>query len=96
MSPSRFRLDGLGPEDGRRLRQIEIYLDGRATKTGPDDWPFNPPIDLYDPDLVQWETDAEAIRNGLAAGPHCRRTRITYLACPGSYNDPRGRRRRPS
>jgi hypothetical protein len=48
----------LGP-DGRRVRQVETYADGTAIKTGPQDWPFNPPNDLYDPDLVQWETAAE-------------------------------------
>jgi hypothetical protein len=47
-------LEELG-SDGRRLRQVEVYRDGTATKTGPDDGPFNPPTDLYDPDLVQWE-----------------------------------------
>lgn len=45
----------LGP-DGRRLRQVEIFADGTAVRTGPEDWPFNPPNDLYDPDLVRWET----------------------------------------
>jgi hypothetical protein len=34
-----------------------MYRDGTAIKTGPDDWPFNPPIDLFDPDLAQWEID---------------------------------------
>lgn len=48
----------LGP-DGRRLRQVEVYRDGPAIKTGPDDWPLNPPNDLYDPDLAQWEIDAD-------------------------------------
>ena len=43
--------------DGRRTRQVEVYRDGTATRTGPDDWPFNPPIDLHDPELAQWEID---------------------------------------
>jgi hypothetical protein len=41
----------LGP-DGRRLRQVVIDPDGSATAEGPDDWPFNPPFDLYDPKLA--------------------------------------------
>ncbi|WP_127507028.1 hypothetical protein [Actinoplanes solisilvae] len=48
----------LGP-DGRRLRQVEMYADGTAVRTGPEDWSFNPPNDLYDPDLAQWETGAQ-------------------------------------
>ncbi|MFI7547883.1 hypothetical protein [Actinoplanes sp. NPDC049599] len=44
----------IGP-DGRRLRQVEVYRDGTAIKTGPDDWPLNPPIDLHDPELAPWE-----------------------------------------
>ncbi|GAA0556524.1 hypothetical protein GCM10010172_44330 [Paractinoplanes ferrugineus] len=47
----------LGP-DGRRLRQVEVYADGTAIRTGPDDWLFNPPTDLHDPDLPQWEISA--------------------------------------
>jgi hypothetical protein len=46
----------LGP-DGRRLRQVEVYRDGTSVKTGPDDWPLNPPNDLHDPELAQWEID---------------------------------------
>jgi hypothetical protein len=48
----------LGP-DGRRLRQVEVYRDGTAIRTGPDDWPLNPPNDLWDPDLAQWEVGAD-------------------------------------
>ncbi|MCO8271463.1 hypothetical protein M1L60_12740 [Actinoplanes sp. TRM 88003] len=48
----------LGP-DGRRLRQVEVYRNGSAIRTTPDDWPLNPPIDLYDPDLPQWQTDSK-------------------------------------
>jgi hypothetical protein len=51
-------LEELG-KDGRRLRQVEVYRDGTTIKTGPDDWPFNPPIDLHDPDLAQWEIDQD-------------------------------------
>ncbi|MEW2404440.1 hypothetical protein [Streptomyces sp. NPDC046862] len=38
----------LGP-DGRRLRQVEIGADGGPVKTSVEDWPLNPPCDLYDP-----------------------------------------------
>ena len=48
----------LGP-DGRRLRQVEMYADRTAIRTGSEDWPFNPPNDLYDRDLAQWEISAE-------------------------------------
>lgn len=41
------------------MRQVEMYADGTAIRTDPEDWPFNPPNDLYDPDLAQWETSAE-------------------------------------
>lgn len=46
----------LGP-DGRRLRQVEKHTDGTLVRTGPDDWPFNPPHDLYDPELTQHTID---------------------------------------
>ncbi|SNY62940.1 hypothetical protein SAMN05421748_12497 [Paractinoplanes atraurantiacus] len=51
-------LEELGP-DGRRRRQVEVYRDGTATRSTPDDWPLNPPIDLHDPDLAQWEISAD-------------------------------------
>ncbi|WP_411082045.1 hypothetical protein [Streptomyces sp. cmx-18-6] len=42
--------------DGRRLRQVELTPDGSGLSSGPDDWPFNPPVvDLFDPDLVGME-----------------------------------------
>lgn len=44
----------LGP-DGRRVRQVEVYADGSAVRTGPEDWLLNPPEDLYDPELAPWE-----------------------------------------
>ncbi|MFJ8442685.1 hypothetical protein [Kitasatospora griseola] len=44
----------LGP-DGRRLRQVELGADGGAVGTTPEDWPFNPPTDLYDPEYAAWE-----------------------------------------
>jgi hypothetical protein len=48
----------LGP-DGRRLRQVTVEADGSMVRTGPDDWPFNPPRDLYDPDLLAYEISAD-------------------------------------
>ena len=42
--------------DGRRLRQVELAQDGTALKSGPDDWPFNPPaVDLFDPEWADKE-----------------------------------------
>lgn len=38
---------------GRKLRQIELHPDGDALLT--DDWPFNPPFDLYDPRYAAME-----------------------------------------
>jgi hypothetical protein len=51
-------LEELGP-DGRRLRQVTLEADGTMTRTGPDDWPFNPPRDLYDPGLLRYEISAD-------------------------------------
>ncbi|MFE9446450.1 hypothetical protein ACFYO2_47985 [Streptomyces sp. NPDC006602] len=45
----------IGP-DGRRVRQVELAEDRTALRSGPDDWPFNPPIvDLFDPALAGQE-----------------------------------------
>ncbi|MCG7206399.1 hypothetical protein [Streptomyces arenae] len=42
--------------DGRRLRQVELPESGAALRSGPDDWPLNPPVvDLFDPALVGQE-----------------------------------------
>ncbi|MGW2715719.1 hypothetical protein ACWC4J_43245 [Streptomyces sp. NPDC001356] len=42
--------------DGRRIRQVELAEDGTAVRSGPDDWPYNPPIvDLFDPVLPREE-----------------------------------------
>ncbi|MCX5173467.1 hypothetical protein OG616_36300 [Streptomyces antibioticus] len=46
-----------GP-DGRRLRQVEVGPDGGAVKTTEEDWPFNPPFDLYDPQYASLEIDS--------------------------------------
>ncbi|GKQ40704.1 hypothetical protein ALMP_72270 [Streptomyces sp. A012304] len=43
-----------GP-DGRRLRQVESRPDGDAIRTTAEDWPFNPPFDLHDPQWVSME-----------------------------------------
>ncbi|GGQ84836.1 hypothetical protein [Kitasatospora griseola] len=47
-------LDELGP-DGRRVRQIELRADGDAIRTTAEDWLFNPPSDLYDPQYAALE-----------------------------------------
>lgn len=44
----------LGP-DGRRLRQVEIGPNGSAVKSSVDDWPFNAPFDLHDPQYLAME-----------------------------------------
>jgi hypothetical protein len=41
--------------DGRRLRQVEQHPDGVAIKTDRNDWPFNPPFDLLDPQYAEME-----------------------------------------
>ncbi|WP_328584926.1 hypothetical protein [Streptomyces sp. NBC_00370] len=62
----RRRWDGDGDEpatylmevgsDGRRLRQVELSDNGTALKSGPEDWPFNPPVvDLFDPEWADME-----------------------------------------
>ncbi|WP_309484573.1 hypothetical protein [Streptomyces himalayensis] len=48
----------LGP-DGRRLRQVEIGSDGGAVKTSVEDWPLNPPCDLYDPQYASLEISCD-------------------------------------
>ncbi|WP_432044300.1 hypothetical protein [Streptomyces cadmiisoli] len=48
----------LGP-DGRRLRQVEIGSDSGAVKTSVEDWPFNPPYDLYDPQYASLEISCD-------------------------------------
>jgi hypothetical protein len=40
---------------GRRLRQIEVRPDGTAEATTHEDWPFNPPFDLGEPEYVRME-----------------------------------------
>ncbi|GAA1937836.1 hypothetical protein GCM10009738_08470 [Kitasatospora viridis] len=46
----------LGP-DGRRTRQVVIGVDGDVVRSTPEDWLFNPPYDLYDPEHAEAETD---------------------------------------
>ncbi len=50
-------LTEVGP-DGRRLRQVEQLATGDSLRT--DDWPFNSPIDLRDPQYVPKEISPEA------------------------------------
>ncbi|MFI6867797.1 hypothetical protein [Nocardia sp. NPDC050406] len=42
----------LGP-NGHRLREVAIAGDGTVLRSEADEWPRNPPVDLYDPDLVR-------------------------------------------
>ncbi|MEU9128882.1 hypothetical protein AB0D08_12370 [Kitasatospora sp. NPDC048540] len=46
--------------DGRRSRQVELNEDGTGVRSGPDDWPFNPPVvDLFDPVVAGWLISAQ-------------------------------------
>ena len=45
--------------DGYRTRQVEVRDTGEAVRTGLADFPINPPIDLWDPDLAEREITAE-------------------------------------
>ncbi|MEV6073073.1 hypothetical protein AB0L82_41575 [Nocardia sp. NPDC052001] len=44
--------------DGYRTRQVEVRDTGESVRTGLDDFPLNPPIDLWDPDLAAHEITA--------------------------------------
>jgi len=56
----------IGP-DGRRTRQVELYSDGSAIKTDPEDWAFNPPVvDLFDPQLPDHEIASHEFENAWA------------------------------
>ncbi|WP_067814224.1 hypothetical protein [Nocardia inohanensis] len=52
--------------NGYRTRQIEIRDNGVAIRTGLDDFPLNPPIDLWDPDLADREITAEEFEKAWA------------------------------
>ncbi|MCX5195759.1 hypothetical protein OOK31_17960 [Streptomyces sp. NBC_00249] len=47
--------------DGRRTREVELAEDGSGRiRSGPDDWPFNPPVvDFFDPELAGQEITRE-------------------------------------
>ncbi|WP_374684171.1 hypothetical protein [Streptomyces sp. ODS05-4] len=53
--------------DGRRLRQVETAADGSSVRSTPDDWLFNPPMDLYDPQYAGWETGPEEFEEAWRA-----------------------------
>lgn len=59
--------------DGRRLRQVDIGPDGCAVRTGVDDWPFNPPCDLYDPQYASLEISPAAFETAWHAAQHAPR-----------------------
>ncbi|MEU7631893.1 hypothetical protein AB0C34_18170 [Nocardia sp. NPDC049220] len=42
-----------------RTRQVEVRDTGEMIRTGLDDFPLNPPIDLWDPDLADQEITPE-------------------------------------
>ncbi|WP_344659330.1 NUDIX domain-containing protein [Catenulispora subtropica] len=44
-------------EDGYRTRQVVEFAEGPAQKTSEDDWLFNPPFDLYEPEWAEYEID---------------------------------------
>jgi hypothetical protein len=57
--------------DGRRLRQVELAEDGTALRSGPDDWPFNPPVvDLFDPALADQEISRGEFEEHWARARH--------------------------
>ncbi|MCZ9344430.1 hypothetical protein NGM37_42465 [Streptomyces sp. TRM76130] len=58
-----------GP-DGRRLRQVDIGSDACAVRTSVDDWPFNPPCDLYDPQYASLEISSSAFEAAWRAARH--------------------------
>jgi len=41
--------------DGRRVRQVRVTETGERYRSTEEDWPFNPPDDLYDPELADNE-----------------------------------------
>jgi hypothetical protein len=61
-----FHLMEIGA-DGRRMRQVEIPDSGPAIKTDERDWPFNPPVDLYDPALPELEIGRDAFERAWLA-----------------------------
>ncbi|BEL03599.1 hypothetical protein Q0Z83_017900 [Actinoplanes sichuanensis] len=56
----------LGP-DGHRRRQVEIFRDGTSVRIRPEDILFDPPADLYDPDLAAQEITAAEFEEGWRA-----------------------------
>ncbi|GAA2056936.1 hypothetical protein GCM10009839_77730 [Catenulispora yoronensis] len=46
-------------EDGYRKRGIFEYVEGPSHRMGEDDWAFNPPYDLYEPEWARFEIDQQ-------------------------------------
>ena len=46
-------------EQGYRTRQVVVSAGGEAERSGPADWVFNPPEDLWDPELAECEIARE-------------------------------------
>ncbi|MFI6638854.1 hypothetical protein [Streptomyces sp. NPDC050504] len=59
----------LGP-DGRKVREVEIGPDGDAVRTGVDDWLFNPPFDLFDPQYAPMEISRAAFDEAWRTARH--------------------------
>ncbi|WP_405435335.1 hypothetical protein OG373_01785 [Streptomyces avidinii] len=57
--------------DGRRTRQVALVPGGTGVRSGPDDWPFNPPVvDLYDPELVGMEISEDEFETHWRSARH--------------------------
>jgi hypothetical protein len=56
-------LEEHGP-DGRMTRQVRLDPDGRSFRY--DQWPFTPPVDLWDPDLADREVPAAEFERAWA------------------------------
>lgn len=46
-------------EKGYRTRQVVVAAGGEVERSGPEDWSFNPPEDLWDPELAECEITGE-------------------------------------
>ncbi|MFJ8044681.1 hypothetical protein ACIRBX_29675 [Kitasatospora sp. NPDC096147] len=63
-------LSEVGP-DGRRLRQVEVLVDGTAYRSTPEDWPFNPPlVDRFSPEWLPFVITAAEFEQEWARAVH--------------------------
>ncbi|MFG2016282.1 hypothetical protein [Actinomadura geliboluensis] len=49
--------------DGRWTRQVEIRPGEHPVRSSADDWPINPPLDLYDPRYLPYRISAAEFEN---------------------------------